>query len=165
MDSPEIPTEILVLQSGPGGINVEAVIKTSPPLKLITPCISRAGSRCRLSRERCLSVLGLDPLLWGRAGTVLGWPQCTQRDIRCRAGLGSHGTGERLVMVSVAKVTFCSGSDGTCSSCLWGLVCVQLQTFSVCSQNPTPVTTAISDVGSGLWVLPSHLLLTLRANI
>lgn len=75
MDSPEIPTEILVLQSVPGGINVEAVIKTSPSLKLITPCISRAGSRCRLSREWCLSVLGLDPLLWGQAGTVLGWLQ------------------------------------------------------------------------------------------
>lgn len=165
MDSPEIPMEILVLQSGPGGINVEAVMKTSPSLKLITSCISRAGSCCRLSRERCLSVLGLDPMPWGQAGIVPRWQQCTQRDVRCKAELGSHSTGERLVMASVAKVTFCSGSDGTCSSCLLRLVSVQLQTFSICSQNPTPVTTAISDFGSGPWALPSHLLLTLRANI
>lgn len=66
MDRQEIPREILVLQFSLELIDVEAVMKISPSLKLKKACIRPQTDR--LCHEKCLSLLEPAPTAWGAGG-------------------------------------------------------------------------------------------------
>lgn len=91
MDSQEIPREISVLQSGLEPINVEAVMKISPSLKLIKRYIRPQSSRFMPQvKSRVASVAvgtsshGMGGWRGGQAATVPGvqrLPGALQRDL------------------------------------------------------------------------------------